>query len=232
MMEQIAEEPAAESLMPAFRGQLWERLAEWRESLLDITDILKSYLYRLRDVEPAARRFRAFALFLKRNPDYVAPDIEELAEPPLWATRAPPLRIQGHPDLLDNATNEALIEIAARLPATPVVVKRPPKVGNLVPGGAAKDQVVAIQPKPYQLALKRLLAEVPGNGEPLSALAWKRRQREFDALPDEIWLQCILYETTLERQRTAKLRFERRELPPAHPLSGNILVRDVLVRRV
>jgi hypothetical protein len=61
-------------------------------------------------VEPAGRRLRAFNLFLKRNPDYAAPDLEELTEPPLWATRAAPLRLLAHPDLLDGATNEALIE--------------------------------------------------------------------------------------------------------------------------
>jgi len=232
LIEQIAEEPAAESLMPAFRGQLWERLPEWRESLLDITDILKSYLYRLRDVEPAARRFRAFALFLKRNPDYVAPDIDELAELPLWATRAAPLRLKARPDLLDSTTSESLIEIAARLPASPVVVKRAPKVGSLIPGGDREAQVVAIQAKPYQLALKRFLGDIPRNGDPLSALTWKRRQTDLQELPDEIWLQCVLYETTLERSRTARLRFERRELPLAHPLSGNIVVRDVLAQRV
>ena len=50
-------------------------------------------------------------------------------------------------------------------------------------------------------------------------------------LPDPIWLHCVLYEATLARRRTGHIRFERVELPPAHALSGNIVVRDVLVRR-
>jgi hypothetical protein len=232
LMERIEDEPAAAPLLSAFRGQLWERLPEWRESLLDITEILKAFLYRLRQVEPAGRRLRAFNLFLKRNPDYVAPDVEELTEPPPWASRAAPLRVVSHPDLLDGATSEALIEVAAKLPPSPTVIKREPKVGTLKPGADQEPQVLVIAPRPYQLALRRLITEVLEGGEPLSALAWKRGHVEYADLPDPIWLHCVLYEATLARRRTGHIHFERVELPPSHPLSGNIVVRDVLVRRV
>lgn len=231
LMDRIEEEPAAAPLMSAFHGQLWERLPEWRESLLDITEILKAFLYRLRQVEPAGRRLRAFNLFLKRNPDYVAPDVEELTEPPEWSTRAAPLRVVAHPDLLDGATNEALIEVAAKLPPSPTIIKREPKVGTLKPGADREPRVLTIEPRPYRLALRRLIAEVPEGGEPLSALAWKRGHGEYADLPDPIWLHCVLYEATLARRRTEHIRFERVELPSLHPLSGNIVVRDVLVRR-
>ncbi len=231
LMERIEDEPAATSLMSAFRDQIWERLPEWRESLLDITEILKEFLYRLRQVEPAGRRLRAFNLFLRRNPDYVAPDVEELTEPPLWAARATSLRVVSHPDLLDGATNEALIEVAAKLPASPSVIKREPKVGTLKPKADQGPEVLVIEPRPYQLALRRLIAEVPESGEPLSALAWKRGHAEYAELPDPIWLHCVLYEASLARPRTGHIRFERIELPQSHPLSGNIVVSDVLVRR-
>lgn len=231
LMERIEDEPAAAPLLSAFRGQLWERLPEWRESLLDITEILKAFLYRLRQVEPAGRRLRAFNLFLKRNPDYVAPDVEELTEPPSWASRAEPLRVVSHPDLLDGATSEALIEVAAKLPPSPTIIKREPKIGTLKPGADQEPEVLAIEPRPYQLALRRLITEVPEGGEPLSALAWKRGHAEYADLPDPIWLHCVLYEATLARSRTGHIRFERVELPASHPLSGNIVVRDVLVRR-
>jgi hypothetical protein len=231
LMDRIEEEPAAAPLMPAFRGQLWERLPQWRESLLDITEILKAFLYRLRQVEPAGRRLRAFNLFLKRNPDYVAPDVEELTEPPEWSNRAAPLRLLSHPDLLDGATNEALIEVAARLPPSPTVIKRAPKVGTLMPGMDQEPRVLVIEPRPYQLALRRLISEVTDSGEALSALNWKRAHAEYADLPEPIWLHCVLYEATLARRRTDHIRFERVQLPPTHPLSGNIVVSDVLVSR-
>ena len=232
LMDRIDGEPAAAPLLPAFRGQIWERLPQWRESLLDITEILKAYLYRLREVEPAGRRLRAFNLFLKRNPDYAAPDLDTLAELPGFANRAAPLRLRAHPDLLEGATQEALVEVAARLPPSPVPIKRAPKVGTLTPGADGEVRVLELAPRPYQLALSALIGEVTAAGEPLSALAWKRRHPEFSALPDAIWLQCVLYEAGLARRRTGHIRFERLEYPPSHPLSGNIRVHDVLVSRV
>lgn len=232
LMDRIEEEPAAAPLLAAFRGQLWERLPQWRESLLDITEILKAYLYRLRQVEPAGRRLRAFNLYLKRNPDYQPPDIEELSELPTWATRAAPLRLKAHPDLLEVATNEALIELAAKLPASPTLVKREPKIGALKDGTDQEPRVLNIAPRPYQLALRRLIDAVPADGEPVSALAWKRASGDYADLPDDIWLHCVLYEATLARRRVDRIRFQRVEQPATHPLSGNIVVGDVLVRRV
>jgi hypothetical protein len=231
LMDRIEEEPAAAPLLVAFRGQIWERLPEWRESLLDITEILKAYLYRLRQVEPAGRRLRAFNLFLKRNPDYQPPDVDELSELPSWATRAAPLRMRAHPDLLDVATNEALIEVAAKLPASPTVVKRTPKVGELKQGAEQESRVLVIEPKPYQIALRRLINEIPTDGKPVSALDWKRACGEYAELPDDIWLHCVLYEATLSRRRVGHIRFQRVERPSTHPLSGNIVVADVLVHR-
>ena len=232
LMDRIEEEPAAAPLMVAFRGQIWARLPQWRESLLDITEILKAYLYRLRQVEPAGRRLRAFNLYLKRNADYQPPDVDELSELPGWATRAAPVRMRTHPDLLDVAANEALIEVAAKLPASPTVVKRTPKVGELKQGTEQESRVLVIEPRPYQIALRRLLDEVPEDGTPVSALDWKRTRGAYAELPDDIWLHCVLYEATLARRRADRIRFERIERPASHPLSGNIVVRDVLVHRV
>ena len=231
MGEALTDRPGCESLAAAFRSQLSERFPEWRASLLDITDILKSYLYRLRQVEPAARRLRAFALFLKRNPDYVAPDVDEIAEPPAWARRARPLRLKARADLADSATAEALADLARALPPARVLIKREPKLGTLAEDGAAPSSVVAISPKPYQMAFARFLVAVSGATVPLSAMAWKRAERDFDTLPGDIWLHCVLYESAMERRRLARFCFERVEGTPSHPLSGNIVVRDVLVRR-
>lgn len=231
MGESLAERPGCEALSLAFRSQLADRLPEWRASLLDITDILKSYLYRLRQVEPAARRLRAFGLFLKRNPDYVAPEVAEMAEPPAWALRARPLRLQARPDLADDATCSALEDLARALPPARVLIRREPKLGVLVADGAAPTVVVAITPKPYQVAFARFLADVAESETPVSALAWKNSKPDFDSLPGDIWLHCVLYEAALDRRRLKPFRFQRLEAAPEHPLSGNIVVRDVMVCR-
>lgn len=230
ILDMLLESSACEPLAVAFRTQLWDRLPEWRASLLDITDILKSYLYRLRQVEPAGRRFRAFSLFLKRNPDYVAPDVDEMAEPPAWARRAAPLHFRARPDLDDPGIEEALVEIAKSLPAAQASVKRAPRIGSLEPDDGKRDKVIEIEPRPYQMALKSFLRDVPEGEGMLSALDWKRRHPEFSELPNDIWMLCVLYESGLSRKREGRYRFDRIEVP-AHPLAGNIVVRDIHVRR-
>ncbi len=231
LAESLEDRPGCESLAVAFRSQLAGRLPEWRASLLDITDILKSYLYRLRQVEPAARRLRAFAQFLKRNPDYVAPDVDEMAEPPTWALRAKPLKMKARPDLADSTTSEALADLARSLPAARILVKREAKLGMLAEDGAAPSSSLSITPKLYQQAFAGFLTAVSASDAPISAMDWKASQAGFDNLPGDIWLHCVLYEVAMDRRRLERFHFERLEAAPDHPLSGNIVVRDVLARR-
>jgi hypothetical protein len=101
-----------------------------------------------------------------------------------------------------------------------------------MPVADQESKVLEIEPRPYQLALRRLIDEVTDGCEALSALVWKQEHAEYADLPDPIWLHCVLYEETLARRRTGHIRFQRVELPASHPLSGNIVVRDVLVSRV
>jgi len=60
---------------------------------------------------------------------------------------------------------------------------------------------------------------------------WKSAEAGFDDLPGDIWLHCVLYEAAMERRRLDRFQFERVEATPDHPLSGNIVVWDVLARR-
>ncbi|MEO6321935.1 MAG: hypothetical protein ABIR56_14710 [Polaromonas sp.] len=56
-------------LLDVYQHQVLSRLPQWRATHMDITAVLKAYLYRLRQVEPNARRIRAFAHFLRKHPD-------------------------------------------------------------------------------------------------------------------------------------------------------------------
>jgi hypothetical protein len=230
IVDTLSDNSACEPLAVAFRHQIWDRLPEWRASLLDITDILKSYLYRLRQVEPAARKFRAFALFLKRNPDYVTPNVDEMADLPAWAERAAALHMRARPDLTDSGTQEMLVEIAKSIPAAQVPIKRVPRIGSLLPDDGRYDTVMAIKLNAYQRALKCFLLAVPEAEGMLSALDWKRRHPEFNELLDDIWMLCVLYEFGLNRKRHQPYRVERIEAS-ANALAGNIVVRDIQVRR-
>ena len=118
------------------------------------------------------------------------------------------------------------------MPASPTLNQRVPKVGGLRLEDDQAPRVREILPRPYQVALRRLMDAVPVDGQPLSALAWKRAEGEYAELADAIWLHCVLHESALRRRRTAHIRFEPVVLPVSHPLSGNIVVRDVLLNRV
>ncbi|MBK1654925.1 hypothetical protein [Allochromatium vinosum] len=232
LMERLDEEPVVAELAVVFRRQIRERVPEWRASLLDITDILKNYLYRLRRIEPAGRRLRAFQLFLRRHPDYVMPDIDEWPELPEWAKRAAPLQLLAHPDLQDGATAEALSEVVVTLPVASNPIQRPPRIGALIAEDTPASTILTIAPRLDQVALRRFIAALPPDGQSVSALAWKRAQRDLLRLDDALWLHGLLHEATLGRRRNARLRFEPLIGAVSHPLSGNIVVHDVQVSRV
>lgn len=65
-------------LLAVYQHQVLVRLPQWRATHMDITAVLKAYLYRLRQVEPNARRIRALAHFLRKDPDYQPPEAQSL----------------------------------------------------------------------------------------------------------------------------------------------------------
>ncbi len=231
VMRRLDEDASAESLRSVFRTQIQDRLPEWRATLLEITEILKTYLYRLRQVEPAGRRLRAFHLFLRQHPDYALPALEEFPEPPEWATRPRAFRLGAHPDVNASALDEPLAKIAAALPNVASTLRKPaPTIGTLVPDDAS-PAVLTIALRAHQAAFQRFLDAIPASGHPLSSLAWKRAQPEEDGLTETLWLHCVYHETTLARPRISHLQWDIIEHPYPHPLSGNLIVQDILVRR-
>ena len=231
LLERLEEEPAGDALLPLFRAQLWDRLAVWRASLLDITSILKAFLYKMRHVEPAGRRLRALHRYLQCHPEYVPQDVDALTEPPTWAMLVMPMRLLAHADTRDSEYAQTLIDIGSNLPV--VATKTPagaPKVGTLAEDGDRAPPPEMLQEKPFRRVMRRLLDAVPQSGS-ISALDWKRAQpeRECADMPDAVWLHCVLYEVSL--RRTKAFRFDPIARPAASRFDGNIMVRDVHVSR-
>jgi hypothetical protein len=80
--------PEGERMCEAYRSQIANHLPQWRAQLLDITAILREYLFRTRQIELLAKRMRAFELFLKRTPSYVPQEVEVFDDSPAWTRRA------------------------------------------------------------------------------------------------------------------------------------------------
>lgn len=228
LIESLETAPEGERLLLTYRSQIADHLPEWRANLLDITAILRDYLFRTRQIEAAARRFRAFALFLKRTPDYVPPEIDTLAELPEWATRSPGFALKARAAVDDPALDDALVEIAKTLPAARAVVASAPRVGQLAEEGSDAPEEGG-ETKPWQQAVQNLLANAAE--APVSALAWKADQPHLAALPNDIWLLCLLHEEALRRRRTQGITFEQ-VIEQSDPLSGMLHVQDILVSRL
>lgn len=228
LIESLESSPEGERLLLSYRSQIADHLPEWRANLLDITAILREYLFRTRQIEATARRFRAFALFLKRTPEYVPPDIDALADLPVWACRAPGFSLRSRASVNDPALDDSLLEIAKSIPAAKPIAVPVPKAGTLKDDPPAAPGDEGGKPKPWQEAVQSLITTV--GKEPVSAMSWKRRTPSISDLPNDIWLLCLLHEESLRRRRTEGIRFEQ-ILETAEPLSGMLKVRDILVSR-
>lgn len=218
-------------LLRVYQHQLLAPLDEWRANLLDITATLRNYLYRLRQIEPEAKRLRNFAHFLNRNPDYRPPEIEDLPQRlPVWAQRFIGISIHTHPDLSRNAVREDLADIARAIPATVIKITRERAAGQLIASSAAKT-VITLQPKPIQLAFQRYLHSAFESLQPLSALHWLHQQTNTDLPTAEAWIMYVLHAAqvlfTNDANIANTLVMQRVEAPLTHRYSGNIVVMDI-----
>lgn len=218
-------------LLRVYQHQLLTPLDEWRASLLDITATLRNYLYRLRQIEPEAKRLRNFAHFLNRNPDYQPPELEDLPQQlPMWAQRFTGITIHTHPDLSRNTVREELADIARTIPAKAVKITRERAAGQLIAGSDTKT-VITLQPKPIQLAFQRYLHAARESLQPLSALHWLHQQTSTELPIAEAWIMYVLHAVqvlfTNDANIANTLVMQRVEAPLAHRYSGNIVVMDI-----
>jgi hypothetical protein len=231
VMELLNNSTLLAPLQRVYQHQLLSPLPEWRASLLDISATLRNYLYRLRQIEPEAKRLRTFAHFLQRNPDYQPPDVEDLPQQlPVWAQRFTGISVKTHPDLSRNTVREALAEIARAIPASTVKITREREAGRLVAGGEEKT-VITLQPKPVQIAFQHYLQAARESLQPLSALHWIRQQTSVNLPKDEAWILYVLHAVqvlyTNDPNTANTLVMQRVEAPLAHRYSGNIVVMDM-----
>lgn len=221
--------PEGERLLESYRSQIANHLSEWRAQLLDITAILREYLFRTRQIELIARCMRAFELFLKRTPYYVPPDFEATTDTPGWARRATGFSLVAHASVQNTAQDDVLLEIARTIPAIKPPNSNPPLLGALLPDAPVLPEDADASTKLWQEAISALLGHV--GKTPISAIAWKAERTEIKALDDGIWLLCLLHEEALRRKRSADMRFEP-VTESADRLSGTILLTDILISKV
>ena len=229
LLGKLAESTLLKPLFAVYQHQIQAKLKDWRATHMGITQILKEFLYRLRHVEPNARRIRAFAHFLRKTPDYQPPEVEVLQSLPSWASRFAGLRIKTHPDLSLSQARDDLADVARSIQSAKISITSAKQrvAGRLVGNGVSKV-VSVISQKPAQIAFQRYVDAASASNNPLSALGWKRQQMEFAGLNDKFWLLYVNHFVQMgAKGKLTGFQFKRYEASPRYPRDGNIGFTDV-----
>ena len=233
LLEQLSGSSLLQPLLQIYQSQILERLPQWRASLMDISTVLKEYLYRLRQVEPQAQRLRAFAQFLRKNPDYSPPDVDELNHLPDWCSMFEGLKITAHADLSDNLTRDALVEVAQSITAPKLRFAVERQAGQMITDDA-QDRINIIAVSPVQRIFALYLKAVRQSQVPISAIEWLRKMPDYQSIDEAAWLVYVLHAWQIleAKKKISDLAIRRIEVNVAYPglseaLSGNIIVIDV-----
>lgn len=225
--ERIQTDVAFANIVAMFRTQLQERLPSFRRNLGDILEILKQYLFEYREVEERTRRVRSLWLYLERHPVYEFHAWDEVAHPPSWLLKASGIAICSHPWVRDPEYTDTLGEIAGDIPPPTIRLPVERTHGTLIEEEDAPPVILRI--KPYQRAIKNLIATCKSQNIRASALDWYfDHSNDLDGMSVSVWLQCVLEYLGPRKKKDLGIVVVARESPD--PIfTGNVLVSDVFV---
>lgn len=183
-----------EELALSFKALLADRIPAFRESLWAILDTLNQYLFEFRKIEERAKRVRAFALHLNRNPDWAPRAWDEVAEPADWLCGATPLEIQTNPNILTQGSEELLAEIARSIPDAAGAKSKTAR-----PEGSVDDepgnQEIKPPESPIRRAVRLYFKEAGQSREGISARNWwATNPIILGNIKEDIWLLRVLAE--------------------------------------
>jgi hypothetical protein len=214
-----------EGMQSLIDRQLVRNLPVHRQRLQDILDILKTFLFQIRQIEARARLVRGFAFFLRQNPDYAPRDWSEQEQVPAHWNRIQGLVFRAHPDTRDRGMEQALVEIARKVKSDGEALLAPKPARRLNGVSLARRAPVRLDSPAYRKRLHELFAQVrqtPGLG--VSALAFRERHVPEIAAP--LWLSCVLGEGIRRKAQRSGYDFEM-VCWPGDGFDGNRRVKDL-----
>lgn len=221
-------DPLYEDLTDPYHRIVARRMGEWNAEVLRVTAILKTFLFRLRQVEPDVRRLRELADFLHHNPGYEPPDFTEQSVLPTWLHRDPGIRLRTHPDVRDESMGPELEAVARKLPAARVFIPRKREAGSLARPASEKPKV-KLAPPPQMIQLIRFVTRAVDSSEPLSARRWNQSENSSLNIADDLWLFLVMQAKQSRVDPFDKAVFRSVEYRGAALISKNVFVRDILV---
>lgn len=227
---ELCDNPLLADLRQIFERHVQRRRAGWHSSLLEVTQRLQAHLFALRAAAPRLNKLRLVAQFLKDNPDYSIPELEQLSEVPAWARRYPGMRIKTHPDVTSRQRAHGLADLAARVTLEPRG-KAPPRTAvPLAEGGAHAAPPMVVELGPGREALQRFVLAAATSPKPLRASAWFAQ--EAPGVDPGAWLLYAIFSAqtrTGVNPRLWKLVKSRliEASRPAGPILCNRLYADI-----
>lgn len=223
--------PERESLDALYQSHILDKLSEWRSRTVDIIQVLKTYLYKIRTIAPRARRIRALQLYLQKHPEYEVRSPDEYPAIPEWAYHHEPLKIQLLPDLGKQDVRDALVDVAKSIEKAVVVTVKTRKAGT--PIDEAPPKAALIKGSPLVVVSQRLLNEAAKSATHISAAGYFIEAEETKVLDQESCMMCFL--TLIEKQLNANAKIIQR-VSIQHvakneddKLSGNVIIEDILL---
>lgn len=215
-----------DDLTQHYNVHITSRLKEWSSEILRIVHILRTYLFKLRQVEPDVRRLRQFADFLQQNPGYEPPDITDNRELPDWLQRDTGGRTVTYADTQDESCGPELEAIALRIPPVEriAVTKREP---GTLDSPAPKDKVKISAPAETKAMISFTVQAIRAD-KPLSARGWYRTESHSLDISEELWLFMLLAAQDFDYAPFNKASFAKLE-GRQHDISQNLFVRDIHV---
>ncbi len=190
-LERQASAWALEPLARFVRRNLLARLGVWQQGLSEMQTLIRTEIFRLREVEQRHQQLSRMDLLLRQQPGWrgFEADLSGAIPDFLLATRLPPLVAHAAP--LDSvyAVRQEMRALARALPpkALPVADSAPPKRYTRiidVPRTAAAPTAT-----PAAQALERLARDVIAAGSAgLHLAAWRQRDAAAQAMAPHVWL--------------------------------------------
>jgi len=218
-----------EELALSFKALLAERIPAFRESLLSILGVLNQYLFEYRKIEERAKKVRAFALHLNRNPDWDPKEWDEVANPESWLKYATPIQTQSHPDVHDDYSLDILADIARIIPAYAGERTKVTRPAGIIEHDSG-NEVIKPPESPTRKAVRLYFSEASKSDAGISARDWwAANPAYFDTLKEEIWLLRVLAE---HDNKGSAGKWSLKLTSKEHPqFDGNLIIKDALVSR-
>lgn len=218
-----------EELALSFKSLLADRIPAFRESLWSILDLLNQYLFEFRKIEERAKRVRAFALHLNRNPDWEPKAWDEVTSPEDWLQCATPIQIQSHPDVAAPESEELLAEIARTIPSSAGEKNKSARPAGHIEEESGNEEISPPE-SPIRKAVRLYFKEARKSGSGISARDWWAANPVIlGGVQEEIWLLRVLAEHDNKGQAG---KWSLRLASKPHPdFDGNVLINDVIVSR-